>query len=94
MAEAAASKAATEAEALRGIPGADATFDQVAGLIRKVREDMARNNMEEWLANGMQRAKLVDGLYGSWQQAATTAEQKRMLQQFIVAFKAACPTSV
>lgn len=93
-AEATAAKAAAEADALRGIPGASASWNEVAGFVHKVQADIASNNMEEWLANGMQRALLVDTLYGSWQQAATTGEQKRMLHNFIVKLRAACPFGV
>jgi hypothetical protein len=89
--EAAAAKAAAEAEALRGIPGADASWDQVEELMRKVRGDMASGNMDKWTENGMQRASLISQLHGSWaQQAVRTVEQKKILHNFLVDFRVAC----
>lgn len=89
--EAAAAKAAAEADAVRGIPGADASWEQVAELMHKVRGNMDGGSMDEWLQNGMQRANLITQLHGSWaQQAATTLEQKQILRKFIVDFRTVC----
>lgn len=90
-AKAAEEEAASREAALSGIPGADASWDEVSQLIQRARVDMDAGSMAEWLADGMLRAKFVDQMCGSWMRVAvTTAEQKRTVQAFWVDFNATC----
>lgn len=59
--------------------------------MQTARADMDAGNMVDWLADGMLRAKFVDEMCGSWMRvAARTAEQKHIVNDFWVDFKAAC----
>ena len=86
-----AARAEAAAAALHDIPGANAQWVDVVRLMDKARQDMDACNMTDWLANGMQRARAVDTLCGSWiVHAAGTAEQKQILNSFWTRWKLEC----
>ena len=94
MAQAAASaaiaEAAAAAEAVSDIPGANAEWAAVAEFMSNAEQDVKEGSMGDWLANDMQRGRLVDQLCSSWILAATTAQQKQKVKAFHIAFLAAC----
>lgn len=91
QAAAAEAEATATAAALHGIPTAHATWEEVAVLMKAARADMARGSLSGWLANGKQRAKAVDARCGAWLHvAAHTQEQKKLLSDFWLDFKAVC----
>lgn len=70
------------------IPGADASWEDVAGFIAKVQEDIAADNMGSWRADSHRRANCVDQLCGAWADGKSLAEKKH-ISNFHVDFKIA-----